>query len=144
MIKEQITEFFKGEISDDTQTLDKYSRDASLLKVTPKIVLFPKDVADLKNLVNYVRDNKKNIPGLSITGRSAGTDMGGGPLNESIILDFTSHFKYEKVDVENLLAEVEPGLLLFQADRQPHQPYQLRHRPAMGVPGLGQRAAPRP
>lgn len=110
MIKEQITEFFKGEISDDTQTLDKYSRDASLLKVTPKIVLFPKDVADLKNLVNYVRDNKKNIPGLSITGRSAGTDMGGGPLNESIILDFTSHFKYEKVDVENLVAEVEPGV----------------------------------
>lgn len=110
MIKEQIAEFFKGEISDDTQTLDKYSRDASLLKVTPKIVLFPKDVTDLKNLVQYVRESKKSIPELSITGRSAGTDMGGGPLNESIILDFTSHFKYKKVDVENLVAEVEPGV----------------------------------
>jgi FAD/FMN-containing dehydrogenase len=120
-LKDQITVFFKGEIKDDETTIKKYSRDASLLEVRPKIVLFPKDSSDLKGLVRFVGENKKENPELSITGRSAGTDMGGGPLNESIILDFTAHFKSEKVDLDSMTADVEPGVFYrdFELDTLP-------------------------
>ncbi|MEK9186263.1 MAG: FAD-binding oxidoreductase, partial [Patescibacteria group bacterium] len=45
----------------------------------------------------------------SLTARSAGTDMTGGPLNESIILDFTKHFsQIGEVCGEEITAE--PGV----------------------------------
>lgn len=83
---------FKGEIKTDKETLTKFSRDASIFEVVPSCVVSPIDQADLEFLVKFVSENKKNYPELSITARSAGTDMSGGTLGESIIADFTSHF----------------------------------------------------
>ena len=90
-MKEDIQKFFKGEIEDSNETLTKYSHDASLLEVRPQLVLFPLDSLDVQNLVAWVAANKEKYPNLSITPRSAGTDMSGGAIGESIILDFTRH-----------------------------------------------------
>jgi FAD/FMN-containing dehydrogenase len=62
-----------------------------LLEVMPKLVLFPKDTEDVKNLVKWVSQNKEKYPEVSITARCAGTDMSGGAIGESIILDFTRY-----------------------------------------------------
>ena len=90
-MKEEIQKFFKGEADDGPETLAKYSHDASLLEVRPELVLYPKDSEDVQNLVKWVSGNKERYPNLSITARSAGTDMSGGAIGESIILDFTRH-----------------------------------------------------
>ena len=90
-MKEEIKKFFKGDAEDDEATLQKYSHDASLLRVRPQLVLFPLDSEDVKNLVKWVADNKEKYPNLSITARCAGTDMTGGAIGESIILDFTRY-----------------------------------------------------
>ena len=99
-MKEQIQKFFKGEVEDSEEILKTYSHDASLFEVKPRLVLFPKDKDDIKNLVKWVNENKdkyadpKKNEGwkeLSITARSAGTCMSGGDLGESLILDFTKH-----------------------------------------------------
>src|SRR3989338_2914491 len=89
--------------------------DASLLEVRPKLVLFPKDSEDVKNLVKWVFENKdkykdlernKDWANLSITARCAGTDMSGGAIGESLILDFTRHmnkliaFSGDKITVQ--------------------------------------------
>ena len=109
-LKKEIEGFFEGEVETSSEVLEKYSHDASLFEVKPKAVLFPKNSEDLKKLVNFVREKKKDFPEISITGRSAGTDMSGGPLSESIVLSFTEHLNHESVDLENLTAEVEPGV----------------------------------
>ncbi len=90
-MKEEIKKFFKGEVEDDEETLLKYSHDASIFEIRPKMVVFPKDSEDVQNLVKWVGDNKIKYPELSITARCAGTDMSGGAIGESIILDFTRH-----------------------------------------------------
>jgi FAD/FMN-containing dehydrogenase len=90
-VKEEILKFFKGDIDSSRTTREKYSHDASLLEVLPKIILFPKDAEDVKNLVKWVSENKEKYEGLSITARCAGTDMSGGAIGESIILDFTRY-----------------------------------------------------
>ncbi len=69
----------------------KYSHDASLLEVRPLVVLFPRDSTDVRSLVKWVNENKEKYPELSITARCAGTDMSGGAIGESIILDFTRY-----------------------------------------------------
>lgn len=81
----------QGEVYADGATLEKYSKDASLFTVYPEVVVFPKDSEDVSAIVKYISENKEFDPTLSITARSAGTDMGGGPLNTSVIMDFTKH-----------------------------------------------------
>ncbi|MFZ1019661.1 MAG: FAD-binding oxidoreductase [Minisyncoccia bacterium] len=96
-MKDEILKFFKGDAEDGEETLIKYSHDASLLEVKPKLVLFPKDAEDVKNLVKWVKENStrsdlvERYGKISITARCAGTDMGGGAIGESIILDFTRY-----------------------------------------------------
>lgn len=94
-MKEEIQKFFKGDADDSEETLTKYSHDASLLEVRPKLVLFPRDSEDVKNLVKWAKEkkeeNKEKYVELSITARCAGTDMSGGAIGESIILDFTRY-----------------------------------------------------
>jgi len=87
-IKTQI----QGEVSVSEEDLQKYSQDASIFEIKPEAVVHPKNVQDLKNLVVWTSKNKASHPTLSITARSAGTDMSGGAINDSLILDFTTHF----------------------------------------------------
>ena len=91
-IFEELKKQFKGEIEADEKSLVKYSRDASIFEVKPACVVHPKGVEDLKNLVKFVSSHKQKNTELSITARSAGTDMSGGALGESIVADFTTHF----------------------------------------------------
>jgi FAD/FMN-containing dehydrogenase len=107
---------FRGEVLTDDATLTKYSRDASLFEVQPTAVLYPHNTADLQNVVNFVREEKSAHPELSITGRSAGTDMSGGAINESLIVDFTKYFKKCVVDRDGLEAVVEPGVFYRELD----------------------------
>ena len=110
-MKEEIKKFFKGEIFDDEETLKKYSRDASLLKVLPKLVVYPKDTTDLANLVRYVAFKKQTDPSISITVRAAGSCMSGGSLNESIVADVTQHLNSFLINQKQSEATVQPGVL---------------------------------
>lgn len=118
---------FKGDIADDDQTLDTFSRDASLFEIKPSLVVFPKDVGDLKNLVKFVNEENKKGANLSLTARSAGTDMTGGPLTESIVVSFTKYFNRIK-EIKEIpekrgseirgYAVVEPGVFYRDFEKE--------------------------
>ncbi len=114
-LKDEINSFFKGDVLEDTNTLNSYSRDTSIFEVKPRMVVFPKDTEDIKNLVKFVEQNKNKH--LSLTCRAAGTDMTGGPLNESIIISFTKYFKKIK-EVGNDYAVVEPGVYYRDLEKE--------------------------
>src|SRR3989344_824434 len=112
-LAEEIKKFFNGEAVDDNATLELYSRDASLFKVKPKLVVFPKNAEDLKALVKWVGENS----GYSITMRAAGSDMTGGPLNESIIADVTRHMNHIG-EIAGESITVEPGTFYRDFEKQ--------------------------
>ena len=89
---DELKKNFRGEILTDATALKIYSHDASLFEVMPSAAVAPRDVEDVKQLVKFVSAQKKQHPELSLTARSGGTDMTGGPLTESIVVDFTKHF----------------------------------------------------
>ncbi len=110
-MKDQIKKFFKGDIDDSIETLKTYSHDASLFEIMPKLVVYPKNAEDVKELVRWVKENKKNDSTLSITARSAGTDMSGGAINDSIIMDFTRYMNaLVSLSPEKKEAIVQPGM----------------------------------
>lgn len=97
-----------GDVVTDGETLKTFSHDTSLFEVKPQVVVYPKTEKDVANLVAFVAQHKKENPTLSITARSAGTDMSGGPLNESIILAFGKYFN-QPAKITGTTATVEPG-----------------------------------
>ena len=100
---------FQGELLDDAKTKDFYSHDASLFEIRPQLVVAPRDSADVQRLIKLVAAEKKHDKNLSVTARSAGTDMAGGAVNDSIIVDFNKHFTaIEKVTA--IEAQTQPGV----------------------------------
>src|SRR6185437_2421544 len=106
---EELKSIIKGEVATDEETLMKHSHDASLFEVKPQVVVYPKDADDVSNLIKFVDKHKKNHPHLSITGRSAGTDMAGGSINDSIIVDFMKYFNHIE-SIKNNVGTVQPGV----------------------------------
>ena len=88
-LRERIARVIKGDVADDASTLKIYSRDTSIFERTPEIVVFPKNSDDVSAVVRYARDAKMRGEKVSIAARSAGTDMTGGDLTDSISLVFT-------------------------------------------------------
>jgi FAD/FMN-containing dehydrogenase len=83
---ESLKKQFKGDIDTLDTTLTTYSHDASLFEIRPRVVVYPKNTEDIKTLVRLVNEHKKQDPTLSITARSAGTDMTGAAIGSSIIV----------------------------------------------------------
>ena len=104
----ELKDKFKGEIETDLPQREKYSHDASMFEILPQAVVAPKDSADIQELVKLVVKHKQNVPDLSVTARSAGTDMAGGAINDSVIIDFNRHLT-QIFSVSPTEAHAQPG-----------------------------------
>lgn len=115
-LQTRIKELISGEVDTSDVALEHYSHDASMFELRPQVVAYPSSVDDVKKIVSFVAANKATNPDLSITARSAGTDMSGAAIGESIILDFTEHF-HKIPEVNSKSARVQPGV--FYRDFEP-------------------------
>lgn len=113
----ELKQTFKGDVATDEQTLIEYSHDASLFEVKPKAVVFPKDGQDVQDLVQFVNKYKTQHPELSLTARSAGTDMSGGPISESIIVAFGKYFNHTP-QIKEDIATTEPGVFYRDFEKE--------------------------
>lgn len=112
----ELAKVVKGEVDDEVLTRKVYSHDASMFEMIPEVVVTPRDVDDVKNLVQFVTKNKKQSPNLSLTVRSAGTCMSGGAINDSIIIDIKKYFN--KIgEVTKKTADVQPGVYYRDFDK---------------------------
>ncbi|MDB5188197.1 MAG: Oxidoreductase [Candidatus Kaiserbacteria bacterium] len=91
LLKEALQKIIQGDVVDDQESIKKYSRDTSIFERSPKVVVFPKKAADVQAVVAYVHEAKQRGEDISLAGRSAGTDMTGGPLTKDIALVFTKY-----------------------------------------------------
>lgn len=101
---------FEGEIDTSQATRELYSHDASLFELVPQVVVSPKNSTDLQKLVAAVNECRGEIPELSLTARSAATDMTGAAIGESVVVDFRKHFT-STGEVTAEKARVQPGVL---------------------------------
>jgi len=89
------------------------------------LIVCPKDSSDVQTLIALVAAHKKAMPELSLTARSAGTDMSGGAINESIIVDFNKHFTaIERVSPD--AAQAQPGVFYRDFEKET-----LKHKALM-------------
>lgn len=108
---------FRGDIKNDTETLEFYSHDGSMFELIPEYVVSPKDTKDVERLVQFASEHKKHDKTISLTARAAGTDMSGGAINTSIVVNFLDGFNKIK-NIGKDSARVEPGVYFRDFDAE--------------------------
>lgn len=114
-LQAELSKIFKGELDTSAEKLDFYSHDASLFELRPKVVAHPQDAEDIKAVVRFVNEHRAENPELNITPRSRGTDMSGGAIGQSIILDVSTHMN-KLHEVTPTTAFVQPGMMYRDFD----------------------------
>lgn len=90
--------------TDDTRRA-AYSSDASLYRVTPTAVVYPRDSAEIAAVLDVSLSE-----GIPITARGAGTSVAGNAVGTGIVLDFSRHMnEVLDVDPQTRTAVVQPG-----------------------------------
>jgi glycolate oxidase len=97
----------------DKSDLESYSVDESTMSVPklPEIIVKPTDMNTISKILSLA--NKEKIP---VTPRGAGTGLSGGclPIYGGIVLSLEKMNHIKRIDANNLLAVVEPGVSLNQ------------------------------
>ncbi|MEN9390484.1 MAG: hypothetical protein RLZZ283_584 [Candidatus Parcubacteria bacterium] len=106
----------RGDVDDGASARELVSRDASVYRVMPEVVVRPRDAKDIQALVTLVSEKKRDGESVSLTARSAGTDMSGGPLTTSIVVDMLKYFSGVS-KVTDGHAEVLPGTYFRDFDK---------------------------
>lgn len=91
----------------DTSTLARalYSSDASLYRVVPQAVAYPRDTTELLTLVDDARRS-----GTPLTARGAGTSCAGNAVGPGVVMDTRRHLnRVLAIDPTARTATVEPG-----------------------------------
>ncbi|MHA1947028.1 MAG: FAD-linked oxidase C-terminal domain-containing protein [Candidatus Hodarchaeales archaeon] len=104
----------KGEVSADEIARYFYSTDASVYRIMPTAVVYPKDKEDVKEVVKFA-----NKHGISIHPRGAGSGLGGASLGPGIILAFRRYMHdIIEINESNSTTTVQPGVICGNLNTQ--------------------------
>jgi FAD/FMN-containing dehydrogenase/Fe-S oxidoreductase len=102
----------------------EYSSDASLYRVAPAAVVFPRSSSDVEATLAVCR-----AEGVPLTARGAGTSIAGNAVGPGVVLDFGKYLnRIESIDPETRTAVVQPGVVLDDLQRAA-RPFGLRFGP---------------
>jgi FAD/FMN-containing dehydrogenase/Fe-S oxidoreductase len=112
------------EVDDSVRRRAEYSTDASLYRVVPQVVAFPRAADEAVAALEVCRSL-----GVPLTARGAGTSVAGNAVGTGLVLDFSRHLSgVSAIDPDAATATIEPGLVLADLQRAA-KPYGLRFGP---------------
>jgi len=106
------------EVRTDRLTRCLYAVDASIYRVEPAAVAFPRSAVEAANLLRVAAEN-----GVEITPRGAGTGLAGGALGSGLVVDFARHnSRVSDFDPDRQTVRVGAGVVLDQLNNElaPH------------------------
>lgn len=109
-ITEHLQQHLSGEVISTDRARDYFSTDGSIFKIEPKLIVYPRNSADVRKLLRFSWQLGERGKTLPITARGKGTDQAGAALGEGIVLVFPAHMKrLMEMDTESVT--VQPGII---------------------------------
>ncbi len=109
----------KGDLLFDDLHKSIYATDASVYRKIPLAVAFPKDVADIEQLIVFATKNE-----ITLIPRTAGTSLAGQCVGDGIVVDVSKHFtNIISFDKNTKTITVEPGIIRDELNNylKPHE-----------------------
>ncbi len=103
-----------GNVFDSTQILEAYSTDRSPLKITPRMVVVPENVNDVKRTVRFINQLASKSVHVPITVRGSGLDKTGADLGSGLVLSTERLNRILEIDDHARLVRVQAGVTLGQ------------------------------
>lgn len=106
-----LQEHISGEIVTGSDVRRHFSTDASIFKITPNVVVYPRNESDVRKTTRFTWQLAARGRVFPITARGSGTDQGGAAIGSGILMIFPAHMnRILELDGKNGTVIVEPGL----------------------------------
>ncbi len=113
-IIEKLHRAISGELKTDPITRVLYSTDASIHKIEPLGVVFPRTVDEIASIVEICAQN-----GIPIIPRGSGSGLAGQAIGKGLIIDCSRYTnQLLDIDPQEKIALVEPGIVLDDFNRE--------------------------
>ncbi|PWK19830.1 FAD-binding and (Fe-S)-binding domain-containing protein [Xanthomarina spongicola] len=97
----------EGDLHYDDLLKSIYATDASVYRMLPLAVAYPKTIKDIKCLIAFARDNNT-----SLIPRTAGTSLAGQCVGKGIVVDVSKYFtKILNINEKEKTVVVQPGVI---------------------------------
>lgn len=106
-----LQEHVVGEVLTTPEVRDYFSTDGGVFKVTPSLVVYPKNTQDVRKVTRFTWQLAEKGHLLPVTARGRGSDQGGAAVGSGIMLVFPAHMnRLLETDIKQRLARVQPGM----------------------------------
>lgn len=118
-----LQEHIVGEVLSSASVRKYFSTDGGVFEVTPSMVVYPKNVSDVRKVTRFSWQLSEKGHVLPVTARGRGSDQGGAAIGKGIVMVFPAHMnRLLELDTKQRLARVQPGMnyLAFQEAVKTH------------------------
>ncbi|MDR1970113.1 MAG: FAD-binding oxidoreductase [Candidatus Nomurabacteria bacterium] len=110
-VEDYLRDKLTGEISTDPAVRADFACDGSILKETPRIVVFPRTTNDVRKVARFTWRLAERGQVLPITARGGGTSTTGAAIGRGAVMSFLAHMsRILELDVKSQMVRVQPGL----------------------------------
>jgi FAD/FMN-containing dehydrogenase len=107
-----LQEHLLGEVTSSPEVRLHFAKDASMLRMVPQIVAYPRNESDVRKTARFAWQLAERGKVMPITARGGGSDTSGAAIGSGIILVFTAHLnRILSLDPRKQTVVVEPGLI---------------------------------
>ena len=100
-----------GEVLATAEVRRYFSTDASVLTLTPSMVIYPQNTNDVRKIVRFTWQLAEKGHILPLTPRGHGSDLGGAAIGKGIVLVFPAHMnRILELNVKHRQIRVQPGI----------------------------------
>jgi len=137
-----LNEHLLGEVTSSKAMRRRYSRDGSVLSVTPEIVVFPRITNDIRKAARFTWQLAEKGHPMGLTVRGYGGDVTGAAIGKGMIISTTQHLNnIINIVAKERLVHVQPGVnfetlnqtLKWQGLTIPNVPTDTRHSSIAGA-----------
>jgi FAD/FMN-containing dehydrogenase len=120
-VAQYLQEHLLGEVTDSTEARKQFAEDASILRIAPAIIVYPRDENDVRKTMRFSWQLAERGRGLPITARGGGSDTSGAAIGSGILLLFTAHMnRILELDQKKRIVTVEPGVTYDKLEQTLH------------------------
>lgn len=106
-----LQEHLMGEVTTSADARRFFATDASVLSVTPAVIVYPRNENDVRKTARFTWQLAERGRVIPITARGSGTDLSGAAIGNGIIMSFPGHMnKIIELDGKSGIVTVEPGI----------------------------------